>query len=83
MVAGEASGDLLAGLLLAGLKRRWPALAAHGIGGPKMSAQGFDAWWPSDKLAVRGYAEVLRHYPELLGIRNRLAERLLREPPDA
>lgn len=83
MVAGEASGDLLAGLLLAGLKCRWPALTAHGIGGPAMSAQGFEAWWPSDKLAVRGYAEVLRHYPELLGIRNRLAERLLQDPPDA
>ncbi len=83
MVAGEASGDLLAGLLLGGLTQRWPALAAHGIGGPRMAAQGFEAWWPSDKLAVRGYAEVLRHYPELLGIRNRLAERLLQDPPDA
>ena len=26
MVAGETSGDLLAGLLLQGLKARWPAL---------------------------------------------------------
>jgi lipid-A-disaccharide synthase len=82
MVAGEASGDLLAGLLLGGLRARWPGLDVAGIGGPKMAAQGFDAWWPSDKLAVRGYVEVLRHYREIAGIRERLALRVLRERPD-
>ena len=82
MVAGEASGDLLAGLLLGGLKARWPALQAAGIGGPKMAAQGFDAWWPHDKLAVRGYVEVLSHYREIAGIRAELTERVLRDKPD-
>jgi lipid-A-disaccharide synthase len=81
MVAGEASGDLLAGLLLAGLKQRWPALQAAGIGGPQMAAHGFTAWWPHDKLAVRGYVEVLRHYREIKGIRDALGDRLLRERP--
>ena len=83
MVAGEASGDLLASLLLAGLRRRWPALQTAGIGGPRMAEQGFAAWWPHDKLAVRGYVEVLRHYREIAAIRNALAERLLRERPQA
>lgn len=82
MVAGEASGDLLASLLLGGLKARWPGLSATGIGGPKLAAQGFTAWWPSEKLAVHGYAEALRHYREISGIRDALAERLLREKPD-
>jgi lipid-A-disaccharide synthase len=82
MVAGEASGDLLAGLLLGGLRARWPGLVAQGIGGPKMTAQGFEAWWPYDKLAVRGYVEVLSHYRELVGIRNQLAERVLSMKPD-
>jgi lipid-A-disaccharide synthase len=81
MVAGEASGDLLAGLLLAGLRRRWPSLQAAGIGGPRMAEQGFTAWWPHDKLAVRGYIEVLRHYREIAAIRDALARRLLRERP--
>jgi len=81
LVAGEASGDLLAAALLGGLKQRWPALQAFGIGGPQMAAQGFQAWWPSDKLAVRGYVEVLRHYREIAGIRNALATRLLDEKP--
>jgi lipid-A-disaccharide synthase len=83
MVAGEASGDLLASLLLGGLNARWPQLQAMGIGGPKMAEQGFDAWWPHDKLAVRGYVEVLRHYREIAGIRKALATRVLQERPDA
>ena len=82
MVAGETSGDLLAGLLLDGLKTRWPDLQSFGIGGPNMVRLGFDAWWPSDKLAVRGYVEVLRHYREIVGIREQLKTRLLADPPD-
>jgi lipid-A-disaccharide synthase len=83
LVAGEASGDLLAGLLLSGLRQRWPELTSHGIGGPHMQRQGFEAWWPSDKLAVRGYVEVLRHYREIVGIRAQLKDRLLAHPPSA
>ena len=82
MVAGETSGDLLAGLLIDGMKSRWPALKPVGIGGPQMAKSGFDAWWPSDKLAVRGYVEVLRHYREIVGIRQQLKARLLASPPD-
>lgn len=83
LVAGEASGDLLAGLLLGGLRQRWPGLTGVGIGGPQMVAQGFDAWWPSERLAVRGYVEVLRHYREIVGIRQQLRQRLLQgERPD-
>jgi lipid-A-disaccharide synthase len=83
MVAGEASGDLLAGLLLTGMRARWPSLQTEGIGGPRMAEQGFGAWWPHEKLAVRGYVEVLRHYREIVGIRDRLARRLLADPPSA
>ena len=82
MVAGETSGDLLAGLLIDGLKARWPAIDTFGIGGPQMQARGFSAWWPSDKLAVRGYVEVLRHYREIIGIRRLLKARLFEQKPD-
>lgn len=82
MVAGETSGDLLAGLLLDGFRARWPDFTAGGIGGPQMAKRGFEAWWPSDKLAVRGYVEVLRHYREIVGIREQLKKRLLQQRPD-
>ncbi len=77
MVAGEASGDLLGGLLLAGLQRRWPGLHAGGIGGGRMIARGFDAWWPQDRLAVSGFVDALGRYRELATIRRRLGDRLL------
>ena len=82
MVAGESSGDLLGALLLAGMAERWPGMQSYGIGGAQMQGHGFQAWWPSDKLAVRGYVEVLRHYREIVGIRKELLARLLQDPPD-
>ncbi|MBI5272215.1 MAG: lipid-A-disaccharide synthase [Burkholderiales bacterium] len=82
MVAGEASGDLLASLLLKGLRERWPGTRSAGIGGPRMAAEGFEAWWPSEKLSVFGYVDALRHYRELVGIRSALRDRLLAERPD-
>ncbi|MGE5385913.1 MAG: lipid-A-disaccharide synthase [Betaproteobacteria bacterium] len=82
MVAGEASGDLLASHLIAALKARLPDAEFFGIGGPKMSALGFDAWWPAETLAVRGYIEVLRHYRAISKIRTQLKKRLLADPPD-
>lgn len=77
MVAGEASGDLLASLLLQGLHARWPGLRAAGVGGPKMADEGFDAWWPSDELAVFGYVDALKNLPRLLWLRQRLYQRML------
>ena len=82
MVAGEASGDLLGGLLIAALKKKLPDAEFVGIGGPRMQAQGFNAWWPIDKLSVMGYIDALKNYREIAGIRRQLKKRLLAERPD-
>ena len=81
MVAAEASGDLLGAHLIAALKARRPGLRFSGIGGPKMAAQGFESHVSMDRLGVRGYAEVLRHYREIMGIRRQIGERMLQERP--
>lgn len=83
MVAAEASGDLLGAHLIAALKAERPGLRFSGIGGPRMIAQGFESAVPIDKLGVRGYAEVFRHYREIMGIRRELLARFLAEPPAA
>jgi len=83
MVAAEASGDLLAAHLIGALKERRPGLRFSGIGGPRMLAQGFESYVSMDMLGVRGYAEVVRHFREIVAIRRRLAERFLAERPAA
>lgn len=81
MVAGETSGDLLAGRLLSGLRPSLPDAYIHGIGGKHMMQHGFVSDWPMEKLAVRGLFEVLAHYREIKGIQNALRDRLLAEKP--
>lgn len=81
IVAGEASGDLLGSQLVMALKAHLPDAQFVGIGGPKMRAVGVDSLFPMEKLAVRGYVEVLRHYFEILGIRRQLKQYFLTNPP--
>jgi len=81
VIAGEASGDLLGAHFIAALKQLHPDLRAAGIAGPRMIEAGVGAIYPSDKLAVNGYVEVLRHLPELLWIRSRITRYFLRERP--
>ncbi len=82
IVAGEASGDMLGSLLMTAIKQAAPNVRFVGIGGPKMSGIGMEVLFPLEKLAVRGYVEVLRHYREIVGIRRKLRERFINDPPD-
>lgn len=82
MVAGETSGDLLASHLIRALRQHVPDAEFFGIGGPKMQAEGFDARWPCELLAVHGYVDALKRYRELSGIRRELLAQIRRERPD-
>lgn len=82
IVAGEASGDLLGASLIQAVRQRWPEAQFGGIAGPKMIAEGAKTLFPMEKLAVRGYVEVLKHVREILAIRRELTRELLSDPPD-
>lgn len=82
MVAGESSGDQLASHLISALAHRHPGARFFGIGGPKMEAKGFDAWWPAETLAVMGYVDALKRYRELSRMRRELLRRLKTDPPN-
>ncbi|MBV8876148.1 MAG: lipid-A-disaccharide synthase [Gammaproteobacteria bacterium] len=82
IVAGEHSGDQLGAALIAALRERVPGVQCFGVAGPKMLAQGCEAWAPSEDLAVMGLAEVLQHLPRLLRLRAQLWRRFSAAAPD-
>ena len=82
IVAGEASGDLLGSQLIGALREILPQLDFTGIGGPRMQSAGMEVLFPLEKLAVRGYLEVARHFVEILWIRRRLRRHFIANPPD-
>src|SRR5262249_17136952 len=82
IVAGEASGDMLGAALMRALRQRWPQIEFYGIAGPKMIAEGARAIYPTEKLAVRGYVEVIRSLREILAIRSGIYREIVRDRPD-
>lgn len=82
IIAGEASGDLLAARLILALKELKPDLVFEGIAGPEMQAAGCTSLFPMEKLSVMGLVEVLKDLPALLSIRKQLKERWTATPPD-
>lgn len=82
VVAGEASGDALGVTLIEAIRMRYPDAVFEGIAGPGMKALGAHSFHPMEKLAVRGYLEVLKALPALWLIRRSLIRHFLAHPPD-
>jgi lipid-A-disaccharide synthase len=82
VVAGEASGDQLGAALIRALRARWPDLEFAGIAGPRMMPEGATSAYPMEKLAVRGYVEVLKSLREILAIRRGITRAILDSRPD-
>lgn len=82
IIAGEASGDLLGAGLIRAIAARYPEARFEGIAGPRMIAAGCEVLYPMERLSVIGLLETLRRYRELRGVRRRLIERFIDDPPD-
>ncbi|ODS03817.1 hypothetical protein AUC71_00550 [Methyloceanibacter marginalis] len=67
IVAGEASGDNLAGKLIGALKEQTGGRARFaGVGGPQSEAQGLESLFPMQELSLMGVAEVVPHIPRII-----------------
>jgi lipid-A-disaccharide synthase len=84
IVSGEASGDNLAGRLMAALKRATGGRVRFaGVGGPQSERQGLESLFPMSDLSVMGLAEVLPHLPRIIGRLNETTAAVRRLRPDA
>ncbi|NQU56580.1 MAG: lipid-A-disaccharide synthase, partial [Rhodospirillales bacterium] len=81
VIAGEASGDILGGRLMASLKERNSDLRFVGIGGLKMAEQGLESLFPMQELSLMGLAEILPHLPRLLRRINQTVADVVRQQP--
>ncbi len=83
MIAGEASGDMLASSLISALKEQYHGeIEFVGIGGTMMKQASFISWHNMETLSVMGYIEVIKSLPELIKLRYTVLKQLLSYKPD-
>ena len=82
IVAGEVSGDVLAGKLVTELNNLDNQLSISGIGGETMRDAGVNTLFDVSETSVVGIAEVLKHYPRLHKILSALKKHIKQTKPE-
>jgi len=82
LIAGEASGDLLAAELVAALRGQLPDAQFFGAGGPKMSAAGMELALDLTQHSVIGISDVLKNYFKFRRLFNQLLALAIERKPD-
>lgn len=81
ILAGEPSGDRIAGDLVARLRREVD-LDLSGVGGDELQGQGLSSLYPMSDLAVMGVTDVVFNLPRLLWRLEQTARAILAQAPD-
>jgi len=82
ILAGEASGDLIASHLMAYLSSKIKNLEFVGVGGPEMRKNGLVSYFDYSELSVHGYFDAFRKIFRLFSLRNKVVHYLLKEKPE-
>jgi lipid-A-disaccharide synthase len=82
LIAGEASGDLLAAELVFALRGNLPDATFFGAGGAKMSAAGVELAFDLTQHSVIGISDVLKNYFKFRRLFNQLLALAIERKPD-
>src|SRR5258708_4019928 len=82
LIAGEASGDLLAAELVSALRAQLPDATFFGAGGAKMSAAGVELAFDMTQHAVIGFTDVLKNYFKFRRLFDQLRALAIERKPD-
>ncbi len=82
LIAGEASGDLLAAELVAALRRKLPDATFFGAGGAKMAAAGVELAFDLTQHSVIGISDVLKNYFKFRQLFHQLLALAIERKPD-
>lgn len=82
LIAGEASGDLLAAELVAALREQSPEAQFFGAGGARMSAAGVALTFDLTQLSVIGVSDVLKNILKFRRLFNQLLALAIERKPD-
>nr|WP_274706923.1 lipid-A-disaccharide synthase [Allorhizobium sonneratiae] len=83
VVAGEVSGDLLGGNLIAGLKRLYAGdIRLIGVGGPSLQAEGLQSLFDFSELSVMGVTQILARLPHFIRRIDQTAKAIAAARPD-
>lgn len=82
ILAGEPSGDLIAGQLMAYINSKEKNVEFIGVGGPSMKQQGLKSFFDYSNLSLYGVFQVIPNIPKLVFLRYKLIKYLKNEKPD-
>lgn len=83
VIAGEVSGDLLGGDLVAALRASYPGeIELMGVGGEALERQGLKSLFDFSELSIMGISQVLKRLPSLIRRIRQTADAIVAARPD-
>ncbi|TCT40389.1 lipid-A-disaccharide synthase [Martelella mediterranea] len=83
VIAGEVSGDLLGGDLIAALRQRFEGeISLIGVGGDALGAEGLTSLFDYSELSIMGFTQVIANLPTLLRRIKQTADAIIEAKPD-